>query len=312
MDRRSNSIVRAFLLTPLLLALCAVAMPAFAETKQAPEEEPEKLSAKAARYFCFYKPNYFILGAYEKHRTHPTTKFQFSFQAMLLDFTGPDDEVADSCATPSTRHKFHLGYTQKSVWSLYAESAPFEENNYNPEILYAYHVERFGIGWATFGIEHESNGEGGSDSRSWNRLYGRARWNVALDDGIQFLPERADDHDHWYAAFDLKLWWAFDKDDEQVNLNKYIGYGKIRAELQSPEYFWGAAALDVEVTKGGNPIQFDHASVQLGASWRQPTFTGRVKFVPFFYVQYFEGYGETLIRADEHTRAFRVGMRFIL
>ena len=82
--------------------------------------------------------------------------------------------------------------------------------------------------------------------------------------------------------------------------------------LRSREYPWGAAAFDIEVTKGGNPIQFDHASVQLGLSWRQPRIARRVKFVPFFYVQYFEGYGETLIRADEHTRALRAGIRFIL
>jgi hypothetical protein len=66
------------------------------------------------------------------------------------------------------------------------------------------------------------------------------------------------------------------------------------------------------IAQKGNPIEFDYASVQLGASWRQPRISSRVKFVPFFYVQYFEGNGETLIRADEHTRALRAGIRFTL
>jgi outer membrane phospholipase A len=272
----------------------------------------EGLSETVARYFCAYEPTYLVLGTVEKGRTNPTTKFQFSFQTMLLDFSRPDDNVLDSCAEPSGRHLVHFGYTQKSIWDLYATSAPFEENNYNPEVVYGYHVRRFGIGWATLGIEHESNGEGGDDSRSWNRLYGRARWNFELDDRIKVLPERPNDEDHWYAAFEAKLWWPFDKDDEHVNLEKYIGYGRLRGVVRSPNYQWGSVAFDIETTKGGNPIEFDHASVQVGLSYRQPRFFGRVKFVPFFYVQYFDGYGETLIRADKHTRALRAGLRLVL
>jgi len=289
-------------------AALACALPAAAEE----ERQEEALSETAARYFCAYKPSYFVLGVAERDRSNPTTKFQFSFQAMLLDLSKADDRVLDSCAKPSGRHAVHIAYTQKSVWNLYAESAPFEENNYNPEILYQYHVERFGIGWATLGIEHESNGEGGDDSRSWNRLYGRARWNVEFSDGIRVLPGRPENRDHWYAAFEAKLWWPFDKDDENVSLTKYIGYGKLRGVLRSREHAWGSVAFDAEVTKGGNPIEFDYASVQLGASYRQPRLFGRVKLVPFFYLQYFEGYGETLIRADEHTRALRAGVRLIL
>ena len=93
---------------------------------------------------------------------------------------------------------------------------------------------------------------------------------------------------------------------------EYIGYGRLRGVLRSREYGWGSLGFDLEVTKGGNPIEFDHASVQLGASYLWPRLHSRVKFVPFLYVQYFEGYGETLIRANEHTRAFRAGLQLTL
>jgi hypothetical protein len=75
----------------------------------------EGLSETVARYFCAYEPTYLILGAVEKGRTNPTTKFAFSFQTMLLDFSKPDDDVLDSCAEPSGRHLVHFGYTQKSI-----------------------------------------------------------------------------------------------------------------------------------------------------------------------------------------------------
>jgi outer membrane phospholipase A len=286
-------------------------LPSLLLDSPAASAEQEALSDTVARHFCAYKPTYFVLGAVERDRTNPTTKFQFSFQTMLLDLS-PNDTELDSCAKPIGRHLLHFGYTQKSIWNLYADSAPFEENNYNPELFYSYHVRHFGIGWATFGVEHESNGEGGTDSRSWNRLYGRARWNFKIKNGIQPISEPSSSPGEWYAAFEAKLWWPFDKDDEEVDLAKYIGYGKLRGLLRSREYDWGSVGFDVEVTKGGNPINFDHASIQLGASYRHPPFSARVKFVPFFYVQYFEGYGETLIRANEHTRAFRAGLKLTL
>jgi phospholipase A1 len=210
----------------------------------------------------------------------------------------------DSCDDPIRRHIVRFGYTQKSVWNLYAVSAPFEESNYNPEIFYGYHVRKLGIGWATFGIEHESNGEGGSKSRSWNRLYARARWNFAIgENGVQALEQVPNDLSVWYAGFDLKLWWPFDKDDDRVDLAEFVGYGKLRGVLRSKEYSWGSLGIDVEVTKGGHPGEFDHAGVQVGASYRHPD------VVPALYLQYFEGYGETLIRADENTRAFRAGLK---
>lgn len=289
------------------IAFCALVLGASPATAA-----EEGLTETAARYFCTYKSNYFILGITEQGRTNPTTKFQFSFQAMLLDLSKRDATILDTCAEPAGRHLVHFGYSQKSLWNLYADSAPFEENNYNPEIFYAYNVQRFGISWASLGIEHESNGESGDDSRSWNRLYGQARWNLQIGKKrLALLPEWPADQDHWYAAVEAKFWWPFESDDGDGDLDKYIGYGKLRGVLNSREYAWGAVAFDVEATKGGNPIQFDYGSVQLGASYRQPRF-GRVKFVPFFYVQYFEGYGETLIRASDHTRALRAGIRLIL
>ena len=78
-------------------------------------EEAEDLSETAARYFCAYKPNYFILGVADKGRTNPTTKFEFSFQTMLFDLSKPGETPNDSCAKPSGNHLVHFGYTHKSI-----------------------------------------------------------------------------------------------------------------------------------------------------------------------------------------------------
>ncbi len=70
--------------------------------------------------------------------------------------------------------------TLKSYWQVYnsESSKPFRENNYEPEVYYqwqtdwdvlGYRINRFDIG-----INHQSNGQNGLKSRSWNRIYATA------------------------------------------------------------------------------------------------------------------------------------------
>jgi hypothetical protein len=64
-------------------------------------------------------------------------------------------------------------YNQFSFWALNVpgiQSAAFRENNYNPGCLVAINFPGL-LGVPYFGIEHESNGNQGSDSRGWNRAY---------------------------------------------------------------------------------------------------------------------------------------------
>lgn len=71
--------------------------------------------------------------------------------------------------------RFYVAYTQISFWQAYntAESAPFRDTNYNPEIFYRVKERPLGSGFlgADVGGEHESNGQRVPLSRSWNLLY---------------------------------------------------------------------------------------------------------------------------------------------
>jgi phospholipase A1 len=73
-----------------------------------------------------------------------------------------------------------FGYTQVSYWQLgnRRQSSPFRETNYEPETSLIVPVD-WGIGelrmrFVGLTLNHQSNGQGGSFSRSWNRLIGEA------------------------------------------------------------------------------------------------------------------------------------------
>lgn len=104
------------------------------------------------------QPNYLLLGK-------PETKIQFSFKAKVM----PNVPI-------------FLAYSQRIFWDLFEESSPFIDINYHPSTFY-----RIKLGPSQqstldlIAYEHESNGKGDSDSRSWDRagvrvLFGR--WMV--------------------------------------------------------------------------------------------------------------------------------------
>ena len=108
---------------------------------------------------------------------NPEVAFQLSFKAKLWqDIFGQNMDL-------------WVAYTQRSFWQLYnyADSSPFRETNYEPEILLNFRTD-YDLIWLknrfiNVGFNHQSNGQTEPLSRSWNRLvanFGFERDNLAL------------------------------------------------------------------------------------------------------------------------------------
>jgi phospholipase A1 len=179
-------------------------------------------------------------------------------------------------------------YTQRSFWQLYNfdDSSPFRETNYEPELLLNFRTDYRIVGlngrFINLGFNHQSNGQSKPLSRSWNRAV------------VNFGFERE------RLSFLLKGWYRIPESagkDDNPNIEKYIGYGEIWAY-----YFLGKHRLGMMLR---NNFSFHANRGALQAEWSFPL----LKWVSG-HVQYFVGYGESLL--DYNHKVNRIGIGFIL
>ena len=117
-------------------------------------------------------------------------------------------------------------------------------------------------------------------TRSWNRLYA----NFVLDRGN--------------FALSVKPWWRIpedEEDDENSNIERYLGYGEVRAAYKHGDQVF-SALLRNNLKASGNK-----GAIQVG--WSFPL-NRRLKG----YVEYFNGYGESLIDYDVSNQRVGVGL----
>ncbi|MCM2132011.1 phospholipase A [Larsenimonas rhizosphaerae] len=201
-------------------------------------------------------------------------QFQLSFKIKLLDDVWNDNG------------DLFFGYTQRSWWQAYNSdaSAPFRETNYEPEVFASFDNSLSLLGWTNtinrLGAVHQSNGRSDPLSRSWNRLYAESIFQ----------------NGNWWLS--VRPWWRIpesDSDDDNPDIENYLGYGDIML---------GYARNNQELTWSikGNPGK-GHYGNQIDYS-----FPLHDKLRGF--VQYYNGYGESLIDYDHYTRRLGVGLSF--
>jgi phospholipase A1 len=224
-------------------------------------------------------PNLAPLRAVDPDKTlkKPEVVFQLSVKAKLWQdlFGGPVD--------------LWFGYTQRSFWQVYntADSSPFRETNYEPEILFNFRTDYNLLGlrgrFVNVGVNHQSNGQIQALSRSWNR--------VVVNLGFEKEP----------FSFLLKTWYRFPEPaetDDNPHIERYLGYGELWTY-----YFHNRHRFALMLRDNFN---FHQNRGALQAEWAFPSFFGHLGG----YVQYFFGYGENLL--DYNHRVNRIGLGFIL
>ena len=210
-------------------------------------------------------------------------KIQFSFKKVLFD-------------------DFYFGYSHKAFWQLYdmENSRSFRENNYNPEFFFdfgnvwIFDLLRLGI-W-----EHESNGEkvhyseNGeliNDSRTWNRsyLFFQSEFTTyAIKPGLKIWSIN-DQEDSDYGSFY----------DDNPDIAKYMGHAELYLEFGSAPAFislmvrrgWGKGTETVLI-EGRLPFHYLFGGEDNGVD---------------LMVQFFSGYGESLLDYNRKLRKAGIG-----
>lgn len=206
-------------------------------------------------------------------------KFQISLKSQLNE----EDLLVSN-------DSLSLGITLEAWWQLYSSdlSSPFRETNYQPEIFYLMPLLWGPFGGSTavvLGFEHQSNGQVQGLSRSWNRLY-----TTLIYERGQFVASIRP----WYRIPEkAKKAPGEPEGDDNPDILDFMGHGELGASWRNDRY-------EYAVKVRGNPST-GNGAIKVGM-----TFPFFAKFRAF--VQYFAGYGDSLIDYDHYQQRLGIGV----
>ncbi len=263
--------------------------PAGAQEKPALEQRLEKERDLARRAFIIipHRPNY-ILHTYSGEPNvspfqstdpnadlqHQEIKFQLSLRIPVYNKVfGENGDL-------------WFGYTQLTFWQAYSwdRSAPVRETDYEPELGLTFHTDYSLFGFkqrlVSIGFSHQSNGRGEPLSRSWNRVW------------ASLVMERGN------LVLSLKPWYRIPENsatDNNPDVEEYAG----RSELHLA-YKYRDQVLSFLLR---NSLRIGENRSGYELDWSFP-FSKRIKGL----VQYYNGYGESLIDYNVRTRRLGIGV----
>lgn len=239
-----------------------------------------------------HKPNYILFGAWNE-AGYDSSLFQQADNNPNYSLDDVEAQFQLSFKVPlainlwGDRADIYAAYTNRSFWQVYnmAESQPFRETNHEPELWVQFRND-----WSFWGVTnvlnsvgyvHQSNGQGNALSRGWDRIY------------ANLLFEK------YGMVVSVKPWVILndDADSDNPDIGDYMGHGEIRASFEKRDNVF-SLMLRNQLESG-----FERGSLEL--SWSFPVFD-----YPYLkgYLQYFNGYGESLIDYDRRVNSLGIGI----
>ncbi|MEH6385639.1 MAG: phospholipase A [Colwellia sp.] len=188
----------------------------------------------------------------------------------------------------------YFGFTAVSYWQLYNSetSKPFRETNYEPELFYSWQQKNRILGFEfnqiQLGINHQSNGQSGLSSRSWNRVFA----------SLVFSDES--------AFYYLKAWHRLAEEeketplsvvgDDNPDITNYLGHMELGVGTQLGKFnLFTAVRNNLKRNDNKGSVEFN-LSYGLTEGYD-------------ILIQYFNGYGDSLIDYDRHQQRISLGMQ---
>lgn len=259
-------------------------------------------NSRYPRYEESLPPHATLTPLQEKYRYHKQTEveFQISFKKQLsYNLFGWNEFI-------------FFAFTQKAWFQIYEKSAPFREINYLPEIFIAIPSsesidKKYGLKAIRLGLLHDSNGQDGYRSRSWNRIYVNGLWqwnNLFLASRVWYrIPEKRKSSNYYKGK-------GFNPDGTQIDPNEtgddnphiqdYFGYGDLRVHYLYKKSQIGSL-LRYNFGVGGT----QRGAIELNYSY--PFFNSKNMF---WYAEFFNGYGESLIDYNRAVTKASIGFSF--
>ncbi|MCC7373097.1 MAG: phospholipase A [Verrucomicrobiales bacterium] len=233
------------------------------------------------RHFAGYEPMYFVWGP-----ESPNLKFQVSLRYKIIN---PD---ADLGRWWRWGHGMHFAYTQTSLWDFDRPSSPFYDSSYKPEVMWR-HDDLFpgAVTWwhqlgMQVGLQHESNGKDGEDSRGLNILYFKPT----------FLFGQAT---NLFLSVSPRAWAYLGEMPDNRDISDYRGHVDLAIKAG-----WATSLQMAGYFRVGD--DFNRGSMQVDVSYPLGELLNNIDV--FLHAQYFNGWGESLLDYDQRTWMFRIGL----
>ena len=262
----------------LCLSLCLTCVMASANVFT--EQEKVVYNADSVRavledapYFSLFKDNYLIVGTTteeEPTRDNSDAKFQLSVFQRITKSKLPFDTY------------LFFQYTQRAYWNVFQNSLPIRDLNFNPGLgighLIVYKNRHVGRGYLM--MEHESNGEGGVESRSWNRLsLGMA---IFLGNNVEVQA---------------KGWYPFIDGRRNKDILDYAGIFQFGGSCRTNNDRLQLGLLLVK-----RRAQRMNFNTQVELSYKLNKNENH-----YLFLQYYNGYGENLLEYNQYQSRIRFG-----
>jgi len=254
-----------------------------------------QLYEKSSRWNAFslmpHKPNY-IIASY--NNSEPNKKpFEEAFPTNNPDLQHVETKFQLSMKLPIAQDlifghgDLYAGYTNRSFWQQFnkTHSSPFRDTNHEAETWLSFDTDFTILGFRNSailtGFTHQSNGQAGLLSRSWNRLY------------TDFILEKGD----IYLSF--KPWYRIpesESQDDNHDIDDFLGNFELKGVYKKEHHNFSLLFrnnLNTSSNKG---------AIELG--WSFPIHN-KIRG----YVQWFNGYGESLLDYDNHTNSIGFGVQ---
>ncbi|CAG4886961.1 phospholipase A [Paraburkholderia gardini] len=252
--------------TPAQVAAASSAVNNPEDAIDAPLDSLATTGRSALARLSYFEPMYIGFGK----NGDASARFQLSFKYRIM--------MPDDLRSKAFLDNLYFAYTQTVLWDLSADSRPFRDSSYMPQLFYYVADTGWRSSWFTRmgfsgGIGHESNGKSGDDSRAINIAFVRPTWEFGNLDGN-------------HLTVSPKIYYYLSKSGNE-DIADYRGYVDLLVKYGSPDG-WQLATTLRKGTKhwyGSIDSQLTYPLSKLfGSAWGG-----------YVWVGYFNGYGEDIL-----------------
>ena len=185
----------------------------------------------------------------------------------------------------------YFAFSNRMFWDLRADSSPSRDISFVPELFYRLTAPLPETMSVDAGYIHNSNGRSAAESRNFNRIF------LRLNNYFSY---------HSTRIFTVtNLYYMFQKSAENNDIDQYLGFWDMRV-IMPVTFLNNSNTVGLQLVSGENGNPFDKGSYYVDMMFKM----GNQNFNPYLYIQYYNGYVETLLDYSDKITVLRFGVAF--